>query len=181
MKSKAENSKKPKIPVILKIIRILFPILEIIPPLAKAYARYLFFKPLKYPYQEPELKYLDKSKKTKISFEGKNISVYSWGSGTPILFVHGWSGRGAQFWKFVDPFVNSDYKVITFDAPALFSLTSDLSSDALLIISKSGFICLAVRTTNRLSASTGRVVISALALSMFEFSSAFSLVASPSI
>jgi pimeloyl-ACP methyl ester carboxylesterase len=47
-----------------------------------------------------------------------NIQVYSWGSGKPVLFTHGWAGRGTQFRKFVEPFNKKGYKVIAFDGPS---------------------------------------------------------------
>lgn len=48
---------------------------------------------------------------------GKQVKVWTWGSGPPVLFVHGWSGRGTQFYKWVDHYLEAGYQVITFDAP----------------------------------------------------------------
>ena len=41
----------------------------------------------------------------------------SWGSGRPVLLVHGWQGRGTQLGEFVAPLVRSGRRVIAVDAP----------------------------------------------------------------
>lgn len=66
------------------------------------------------PYGEVEM--AEKAKAFKIDYEGKKVQVYQWGEGKPILFVHGWMGRGTQFRKFIEAFNESGYQVISFDA-----------------------------------------------------------------
>ena len=63
---------------------------------------------------------------------------------------------------------------------AIFNFLTELAFDALAIILRSGFSSLAVSTTNKLSASEGKVVINALAFSIPHFTNSSSLVASPS-
>lgn len=41
-----------------------------------------------------------------------------WGSGPPVLLVHGWEGRGTQLRAFVAPLVRLGCSVVAFDAPA---------------------------------------------------------------
>ncbi|UCB55552.1 MAG: alpha/beta hydrolase [Thiotrichales bacterium] len=53
-----------------------------------------------------------------ISINDIDITVWSWGEGKPVLFIHGWSGRGTQVVRFIDPLINSGYRVISFDGPA---------------------------------------------------------------
>lgn len=46
------------------------------------------------------------------------VMAYSLGEGPPVLLVHGWGGRAAQFASFVDPLRASGFRVLAFDAPA---------------------------------------------------------------
>ena len=71
--------------------------------------------------------------------------------------------------------------MITLSAPAIFNFFTDESCDARLITFIPGLSCLAVSTTNKLSASTGKVIISALAFLIPASSNTSSLVASPFI
>lgn len=41
-----------------------------------------------------------------------------WGSGAPVLLVHGWEGRGTQLGAFVPPLVRLGCSVVALDAPA---------------------------------------------------------------
>ncbi len=49
--------------------------------------------------------------------EGVPVTVYSWGSGPPVLFVHGWSGRGSHVAAFVEPLLAAGFRVISPDLP----------------------------------------------------------------
>ena len=46
------------------------------------------------------------------------IPVYLWGKGPLVVMMHGWSGSGTQFRKFISPLVAAGYQVALFDAPA---------------------------------------------------------------
>jgi pimeloyl-ACP methyl ester carboxylesterase len=49
----------------------------------------------------------------------KDIMVYEYGkSNKKILLVHGWSGRGTQLFKIADSLIESQYSIVSFDAPA---------------------------------------------------------------
>ena len=71
--------------------------------------------------------------------------------------------------------------MITLVAPASFNFLSLAMDDARLIIIRSGFISRAVITTNRLSASLAKALISAFAFSIPALWRTLSSVASPSI
>ncbi len=45
------------------------------------------------------------------------VALYRWGAGPPVLFIHGWSGRGSQVAAFVEPLLNAGCQVIALDAP----------------------------------------------------------------
>ena len=52
-----------------------------------------------------------------IQLADKTIPVYSWGAGPLVVLMHGWSGSGTQFRRFIPELVGAGYQVITFDAP----------------------------------------------------------------
>jgi len=60
----------------------------------------------------------DKADRSTINIHGVDVAVWSWGHGPPILFIHGWSGRGTQAVHFIEPLINSGYRIISYDGPA---------------------------------------------------------------
>lgn len=112
-------ARKDKTPLVLKVVRTLFPIAEkTIPILAYRYFIKVFFTPLHYPVPEKEQEIAAKAVLFTFKAAGKNIQGYRWGEGPIIVFVHGWAGRGTQFRKFVERFTLKGFQCIAFDGPA---------------------------------------------------------------
>ena len=88
------------------------------PRLAERLAVKLFFSPWNYPLSEEGKRWLDKGEPFSIRVHEKKIQAWRWGSGPGVLFVHGWSGRGIQFNRFIDPLVRAGFTAIAFDGPA---------------------------------------------------------------
>jgi Serine aminopeptidase, S33 len=110
--------KKDNTPVFLKIIRWVFPRLErFAPSLAHRYFVKLFFTPFRFPVPEKEKKAEQFSKQFSVVAAGKKIQCYTWGSGAPVLVVHGWGGRATQFRRFVKPLTAAGFMVVGFDGP----------------------------------------------------------------
>lgn len=113
-----EKKQKPKIPLPLKFIRWGFPLLEkTAPGLARKLAAKLFFMPIRFPSPQQEKETMKKGSHFWVSTEGKKVACHVFGEGRPVLMVHGWSGRGGQFYKFIERFTKTGFQVITFDAP----------------------------------------------------------------
>jgi pimeloyl-ACP methyl ester carboxylesterase len=111
--------KKDKTPPLLKVVRWVFPKLELIAPfLAHRYFIKIFFTPLKYPVPEKERELAAKADLFTMQASGLRIQCYSWGKGPVILLLHGWAGRATQFRKFIEALKDSDYRVVGFDGPA---------------------------------------------------------------
>jgi hypothetical protein len=111
--------KKDKTPLPLKIIRWVYPKVEVIAPsLAHSYFVKLFFTPLRFSVPDKEKKAETFAKKFQIEANGKRVQCYSWGEGRPVLFVHGWGGRATQFRRFFKPFNTAGFMAVAFDAPA---------------------------------------------------------------
>ena len=49
---------------------------------------------------------------------GSNLAAHSWGTGPIVLLVHGWTGRGTQLGRFVEPLVAAGFRVVAVDSPA---------------------------------------------------------------
>ncbi len=113
------KKKKKQTPLILSLMRVLFPLLEKLMPktMDKLYIR-MFFRPTKYPFKAIEKEAIRRSRVWQIKFKDKLVQVYKWGNGPKkALFVHGWSGRGAQGHAFIEPFLNNEYTFFAFDLP----------------------------------------------------------------
>ena len=48
----------------------------------------------------------------------RRIALYRWGSGPPILLVHGWGARASRLCHLVTPLTTAGFSVLAFDAPA---------------------------------------------------------------
>lgn len=60
-----------------------------------------------------------------ISFRDYKLAAYSWGSGEPVLLLHGWESRGSRMTGFVRGLVNAGFQAIALDAPAHGNSTGD--------------------------------------------------------
>lgn len=111
--------KKDNTPVLLKIVRWLYPKVErFAPSLAHRYFVRLFFTPLRYAVPQKEKKAETFAEKFFVEVAGKKVQCYTWGNGQPVLFIHGWAGRATQFRRFVKPLTTAGYRVVGFDGPA---------------------------------------------------------------
>lgn len=88
--------------------------------LAIWFALKLFFRPLNFPLPEREKPIRERAKKRKLRTARSPFLLYEWGNpeGIKILLVHGWSGRGTQFYKIIEKLVERGFHVFAFDAPA---------------------------------------------------------------
>lgn len=99
-----------------KVFRHLGPIF---PKLSSRLARKIWFTNFRFKKSHTEQKIADTARPSSLEVNGTSIRVWQWGeSGPPILFVHGWSGRGTQIASYVKPLVDKGFRVISFDAPA---------------------------------------------------------------
>jgi pimeloyl-ACP methyl ester carboxylesterase len=115
------KKKKNNIPVLLRVVRWLFPRLERwAPPLAERIFRLVFYVPLTYRVPEKEREAEKAAVQTTLAFGKKKIQLYRWGDDSRpyILFVHGWAGRATQFRKFITPVNEAGYCMLGFDGPA---------------------------------------------------------------
>ncbi len=113
--------KKDNTPLLLKVVRWLFPRLEkFAPALAHRYFLKIFFTPLRYKTPDKEHLAQTYAREFRFAAAGKEVQGYEWGeAGRPyILLIHGWAGRTTQFRRFVKPLIQSGFRIIGFDGPA---------------------------------------------------------------
>lgn len=105
--------------MLLRIVQWVYPRLEkTFPRLAHRFFITIFFSPLNYRVPEKEKAVERLADKFLLKVEGRRIQCYSWGSGPPVLLVHGWAGRATQFRKIISALVAEDFRVVAFDGPA---------------------------------------------------------------
>jgi pimeloyl-ACP methyl ester carboxylesterase len=92
----------------------------VLPPLATQLAERLMLTPLRHRTPRRERPLLDAAQVLTMPWwpRGNTLYGYAWGSGPPILLVHGWAGRATQLGAFVAPLVAAGHSVIGYDLPA---------------------------------------------------------------
>jgi esterase/lipase len=111
--------KKPKLPIVLRVIQFLFPLTEKLSvSLAAHWFIHLFFSPITYKPTVKEMEALALAKTYFLIIDGKKIHVATWGTGRAVLAIHGWAGRGTQFRKFILPLQQAGFKLVAIDGPA---------------------------------------------------------------
>jgi pimeloyl-ACP methyl ester carboxylesterase len=99
-------------------IRAVFRALGPFPELAGAVAGRLFMTPPR-PRVSPRVaEILSKAEPLSISWRGRPLRAWSWGSGPTVLLVHGWGGYGAQLASFVPALEAAGYRAVALDGPA---------------------------------------------------------------
>jgi pimeloyl-ACP methyl ester carboxylesterase len=79
----------------------------------------LFCYPFPVKLKPAQQKFLDTSEQSFLSFEGKKIATYKWGSGSQIILcLHGWQSQSYRWKKYIETFDKEKYTIIAIDAPA---------------------------------------------------------------
>jgi pimeloyl-ACP methyl ester carboxylesterase len=87
------------------------------PKLAEHLVRQAFFAPSAYTASAKEQAWLEKGSRFEILARDKVIQGWKWGTGPGVLLAHGWSGRGIQLHRFIEPLLQDGHSVITYDGP----------------------------------------------------------------
>lgn len=81
---------------------------------------FIFTRPIRYktPTREMQLVEICEQSKLEVPKTGKVLQVYRLpNNGKKILFMHGWNGRGSQFYHLALELHNKGYDITTFDLP----------------------------------------------------------------
>lgn len=110
---------KSKIPLSLRVIQKIFPLVEKVSPwAAKLWVIRLFFRPPRYRMSARERNKIDSSQRLSFTHNEQEISLYKFGKGPTVVLLHGWAGRSMQLMTMIDPIVDSGYSVVAVDLPA---------------------------------------------------------------
>jgi len=77
-----------------------------------------FFTPGSYVPSADERRRLEQGEPFHIQVNGRRIRGWRWGNGPGVLLVHGWSGRGIQLHRYIDPLVRAGKAAVAIDGPA---------------------------------------------------------------
>ncbi len=111
--------RKTKTPLLLRLIRWIYPPLErFFPRLAERLFVTIFFTPLNYTVPGKEKVLERQAEKFTVNVGRKRIQCYAWGQGPVVVLLHGWAGRATQFRKLIPAFVAEGFRVVGFDGPA---------------------------------------------------------------
>jgi pimeloyl-ACP methyl ester carboxylesterase len=102
-----------------RIARGIFPILcKYTPTLAAHMAFKLLARPPRPKLRDSHLAQRKKAIHRTIKSGANELNIYEWGSGPPVLLVHGWGSHATQMSHVIKPLVMAGFRVISFDAPA---------------------------------------------------------------
>ena len=87
------------------------------PPLARRFARRLFFTPPRRRLSARTLEVLATGEPFVLRVRGGRVHGWRWGSGPAVYLLHGWGGRAGSLAHFVGPLVERGFAVVAFDAP----------------------------------------------------------------
>lgn len=91
---------------------------KISPKLALQLALKIFFRPIPFKVPADERKWQKKASIKTLSAKGMPFTLYRWRKkGPKVLLVHGWSGRGTQFYKLIKRLLQNGYQPYAIDAP----------------------------------------------------------------
>ena len=106
-------------PLVLRMLRCGFRVLDrTAPGLGGRWAYWLWFRTHRFPEPKREQHYRRVATRLPFEYAGKPLAVYTWGEGPVVLLTHGWNGRATQLWGFIDPLVESGFRVVALDMPA---------------------------------------------------------------
>ena len=99
-------------------VRIIIRLLSVLSPgLTARLATLLWHRTVRFPESRIEKTVLDKMTWQLVRCNDKKIQVYLWGSGEPVLLIHGWNGRAGQLGAIARMLVDNGYQVVCFDLP----------------------------------------------------------------
>jgi len=93
---------------------------SLLPELAERWAFQRFMSPERRqsPADEAALRAGARPLRVELEPNGDQVLAWQWGEGPPVLLVHGWEGRAAQFAGFIPRLLEQGLSAVAFDAPA---------------------------------------------------------------
>jgi len=112
------RSQDRPVPPGLRFMRFMFAALgPLFPGLMGRWAYRLWFRTRRFPESAAGKRISRNAQRETLLVDNIPVAIYSWGKGSVVLFVHGWSGRGSQVAAFVEPLTAAGFQVVAVDAP----------------------------------------------------------------
>jgi len=109
---------RQRLPWSIRLIKFAFRALgTLFPALMSILAYRLWLSTRRFPAPARERRVLEAARTYQFEVAGKRVLAWTIGEGPPVLFAHGWNGRGAQFAMFFEPLIERGFSVVGFDAP----------------------------------------------------------------
>ena len=88
------------------------------PEAAAARAEALFSTPQQFRRNQSEIQALKSAEAFMVDSPLGPIKAWRWGQSEALVgLVHGWSGRGSQYYAWIQPLLDAGLSVVTYDAP----------------------------------------------------------------
>jgi pimeloyl-ACP methyl ester carboxylesterase len=87
------------------------------PARAASIAERLFTSPPQHPIQEKEKEFLATGAPFTVPHGVLTLAAWTWGSGPPVLLMHGWGSRAGRFRYFVPALVAAGFRAVALDGP----------------------------------------------------------------
>lgn len=101
------------------LLRLGFRVLSTVAPRrAATIGARLWFAVPRPPISEDARRFLATGQPFETSVGGTPVAGWKWGSGEPVLLMHGWGGYAAQLQSFVEPLVRAGFQAVALDAPS---------------------------------------------------------------
>ena len=91
---------------------------SVAPEIAARWAETIFCRPPRNQSRPSEEAFLRTGERLTVRSEGKDLAVWTWGSGPAVVVTHGWGGRAGRFGAMAGALTEAGFRVVLFDAPA---------------------------------------------------------------
>jgi pimeloyl-ACP methyl ester carboxylesterase len=105
-------------PLSLRVMRFVFGRVGAVwPSLVGRWALWLWFRSRRFPESVAGRRAVQDAGREVLRVGTAQVSLYRWGQGPVVWFIHGWSGRGSQVASFVGPLTATGFQVLAPDLP----------------------------------------------------------------
>lgn len=87
-------------------------------PVRPAHVLHAFTHPARRPATPADLQALASATRHNVTHAGQTLAAWRWGSGAPVLLLHGWESRASHMAAFVPALLAAGLSAVALDAPA---------------------------------------------------------------